>query len=114
MNDDMASSDVEFDAPSSKLNPNSGKASIAQIVQHAQADRFSSKKTVKQLQFGRGAPTTMASQSLWVNRFNSFRQQTLRQQLTNPFTGEDFLRFLDSIIGRFVSSNGILNENKLP
>lgn len=49
-----------------------GLASIAQIVADAEDDRISSKKTVKQLEFGSGAPSTRLAQELWIGRFNAF------------------------------------------
>ena len=40
----------------------------------------------------------MKNQQLWVHRFNTFREVTLRKDIHVPFTGDDLLRFLDSII----------------
>lgn len=37
-----------------------------------------------------------------MRRFNAYRQHTLREDLTTPFTSEDLLRFFDSIIGKNV------------
>lgn len=59
------------------------------------------KRTVKQLQYGHGAPGTQATQELWVTRFKTFRQITLKQSLDNPFCGDDLIRFFDSLIKRF-------------
>lgn len=75
---------------------------------HRQAnnDRISSKRTVKQLEFGHGAPGTGALQELWVERFNAFRQHALKKSLDEPFCGDDVLRFFDSIISKMRPSKG--------
>jgi hypothetical protein len=89
---------LHFIAPYGAKRP--GQASIDQIVQHAIDDRLSSKRTIKKLQFGYGAPRTIESQTLWIERFNAFRTHTLKQSLDTPFTGDDILRFFDCIIGK--------------
>lgn len=99
--DNFNSSDVEFEVtasekPSGRLF---GQASIDLIVQHATEYRLTSKKTVKQLQFGHGAPSTRQQQSLWITRFEAFRTHSLKQSVDLPFTGEDLIRFFDTIIG---------------
>src|SRR5206468_4158887 len=66
--------------------------------------RVSSKKSFKSLEFGRGAPGTINSAHRWVSRFNTFRQAALRQNIKLPFTGQDIVRFLDSIIGKLKPS----------
>lgn len=109
------SSDVEFEVPSvSKQAAYRGQASIDQLVKHAQSDRLTSKRTVKQLQFGHGAPGTRAKQSLWIRRFNAFRQHTLKQSLDTPFTGDDMLRFFDAIIGTFSCALSTLQQDLPP
>jgi hypothetical protein len=96
----LNSSDLEFEAPAiDKRNPTAGQASIDAIIANAASDRITSKKTAKQLQFGRGAPGTRDHETLWVRRFEAFREHALKQDITVPFTGEDLLRFFDSIIG---------------
>jgi len=98
--EDFNSSDMEMGAPPvRKQAAFHGQASIDEILKHAESDRLTSKVTVKQLQWGHGAPGTQRSQALWLNRFNAFRRHTLKQSLTTPFTGDDLLRFFDSIIG---------------
>ncbi|MCJ1264769.1 hypothetical protein MMC22_004644 [Lobaria immixta] len=59
---------------------------------------ISSKKTVKQLEFGSGAPSTRLAQELWIGRFNAFRQFTLKQSLDKPFGGDDLVRFFDAML----------------
>lgn len=103
MADIMDSSDVEFEAPMPKLNKNAGQASIARLVQDAEQDRLTSKKTVKQLTFGSGAKTTQYQQSLWVNRFEVFREHTLKQPLDKPFEPDEVIRFLDAILGEYTT-----------
>lgn len=39
-----------------------------------------------------------------MQRFNAFRQSTLKKQVELPFTGDDVLRFLDSIVGKLKPS----------
>lgn len=56
------------------------------------------KRTMKQLRFGHGAPTTQESQSLRVIRFNAFRQHTLKQSLKTPLIGDHLVRFFDAVI----------------
>lgn len=95
-----SSSDVEFEPAPTKSKGPRGQASIARIIEEADTDRLSSKRTVKQLQFGHGSPGTRANQDLWIQRFNTFRQVTLKQSLAQPFTGDDVIRFFDVIIGK--------------
>ena len=57
--DDLQFSEVELPERNSKA----GQKSIDQIFDRAAADRISSKRVVKQLQFGRGAPSTRAHQT---------------------------------------------------
>lgn len=102
MDDDINSSDMEFGPPPTTKAFPRGQASIAQIIENASNDRISSKKTVKELQFGAGAPKTLQAQQLWVQRFEAFRIHSLKQSTANPFTGDDLLRFFDSIIGRVI------------
>ncbi|KAJ5910250.1 hypothetical protein N7504_004893 [Penicillium tannophilum] len=102
MDDDVNSSDFEFEPPVNKQST-AGQASIAEIVANSTADRFLSKKRVKQLQFGNGAPGTRSSQNLWVRRFEAFRRYTLKQDLTIRFTGDDVIRFFETIIGKMKS-----------
>jgi hypothetical protein len=68
--DDFNSSDIEYDHPLPKTRPR-GQLSIQKIIENASGDRINSKKAVKQLQFGSGAPGTMSNQDLWVQRFNA-------------------------------------------
>ncbi|KAK9315813.1 hypothetical protein V1524DRAFT_414929 [Lipomyces starkeyi] len=92
---------VEFE-PAVKNNSERqpGRASIVQIIEASEVGRLTSKRTVKQLQFGHGLPGTRAQQQLLVERFNAFRTHTLKQYLSVPFSGDDILRFSDSIIGK--------------
>ena len=41
------------------------------------------------------------AKSLWVFRFDAFREQALHQSPDTPFAGLDRIRFMDSIISRF-------------
>lgn len=66
----------------------------------APEDRITTKRTVKQLEFGHGALRTQAIQTLWVTRFNAFWELTLQQSVAQPFCGDDLLRFLDAIIAK--------------
>lgn len=104
MDPDFHSSDVEYEPAVSKRKEFefAGKASIDRMVEDAPKDRVTSKRTVKQLEFGRGAIGTRYQQALWVNRFEHFRKDTLKQSLDVPFTCDDMLRFLDSILGEYV------------
>ena len=98
MDNNINSSDLEVEPAPRKDKYKRGEASIAMIIEQAANNRVSSKKTVKQLQFGKGAPGTQVTQHLWVRRFNAYRTSTLNQLLEKPFTGEDVIRFFDSII----------------
>ncbi|KAI9793441.1 MAG: hypothetical protein M1816_000335 [Peltula sp. TS41687] len=60
---------------------------------------------LSKLEFGNGAPSTRATQDLWVGRFNAFREFTLKKALTDPFSGDDILRFFDSIISKIRPTN---------
>ncbi|KAK3718658.1 hypothetical protein LTR37_004875 [Vermiconidia calcicola] len=96
--DDFNSSDIEFEPAAPKLNANAGKASIQRIIEDAASDRLTSKKRVKQLTFGHGAQFTRYKQSLWVKRFEAFREHALKQDLDRPFAMDDVIRFLDSVL----------------
>ncbi|KAI9795147.1 MAG: hypothetical protein M1816_000169 [Peltula sp. TS41687] len=61
----------------------------------------------KGLQFGHDAPSTRAGQKLWVDRFNAYREFTLRKSLAQTFDGEDILRFLDSVIDKLVPNGKV-------
>jgi hypothetical protein len=100
MADDFNSSDIEFEPVLVKGKQKRGQRSIQEIIEHADEDRISSKKAIKSLEFGRGAPGTIDMAQHWVQRFNAFRQSTLRRSIDIPFTGDDVLRFLDTIIGK--------------
>ncbi|KAJ6178691.1 hypothetical protein N7519_009152 [Penicillium mononematosum] len=101
--DDDFNSDIDFGPPEAdKRAYTIGQDSTDAIIQNSAANRLTSKKRVKQLQFGHGAPGTRYSQNLWVRRFNAYRQHSLREDPTVPFTGEDLIRFFDSIIGKNV------------
>lgn len=71
--------------------------------------RISTKRTARQMQFESGAPGTRSSQSLWVNRLNSFRTDILRQDTETPFNGEDLVRFLDAIMVRMINLLSIID-----
>jgi hypothetical protein len=103
MSDELDSSDIDFGPAVDKRNSTAGRASIEAIIANAASDRITSKRRAKQLQFGRGAPGTRYTQNLWVLRFEAFREHVLQQDVTVPFTGEDFLRFFDSIIGSLLN-----------
>lgn len=74
-----------------------GEASIAKLIEQGDANRHSSKQTVRNLKWGSGAPSTRRVQDLWVNRFKAFRK-SISQGPEKPFTGDDVIRFFDSII----------------
>ncbi|CAI7636217.1 unnamed protein product [Penicillium viridicatum] len=99
MDDDFNSSDIDFGPPETNKRGHAvGQESNDQIIQNSAANRLTSKKRVKQLQFGYGAPSFRRSQDLEVRWFNTYRQYTLRQDPTILFTGEDLIRFVDSVI----------------
>ncbi|RDL39906.1 uncharacterized protein BP5553_04246 [Venustampulla echinocandica] len=100
MGDDLNSSDIEFEPVVVKGRRKRGQQSIQEIIEHADEDRISSKKAIKSLEFGRGAPRTIENAQRWMQRFNAFRQNTLRKSIGLPFIGDDVLRFFDTIIGR--------------
>lgn len=76
--DEINSSDVEFEAPPANRFASAGKESIKAIIANATEDRLKSKKFSKQLQFTRGRPGTQYRNMLWYNRFEAFREHTLR------------------------------------
>ncbi|KAF8854058.1 hypothetical protein BDZ45DRAFT_806147 [Acephala macrosclerotiorum] len=100
LGDNFNSSDIEFEPTVVKGKRQRGRQSIQEIIEHADEDRISSKKAIKSLEFGHGAPGTIDNSQLWVQRFNVFRQVTLKKSIDLPFTGDDVLRFLDTAIGR--------------
>ena len=63
------SSDIEFEEQPAHLKKSArpiGQKSIAQIIDSAEADRLSSKRTTKQLEFGHETPDTRYFYQLWV------------------------------------------------
>ncbi|PVH99893.1 hypothetical protein DM02DRAFT_413875 [Periconia macrospinosa] len=102
--DDYDSSDIEV--PPTNTTPKVfGKASIDRIIDNAKEDRRSSKIAFKTLALTHNSPGAEYASSLWVSRFQAFREHTLRQPTTQPFTSEDLIRFFDVIIGK-VRSRG--------
>lgn len=98
--EDFDSSDIELDEPVSQgPRPRYGQASIAKLLENAVEERIASKKALKSLTYGRGAPTALESQRRWAARLEAFRSAVLNQDIKTPFTGDDLLRFYDSIIG---------------
>ena len=76
--DTINSSDIEMSPPRpNKRFVNAGQLSIQQLVDNAVADRFASKKEVRALTFTKGTLQQQYSPTLWLNRFNTFRAQTL-------------------------------------
>ena len=63
---DYDSDELQFSEP--ECNSKAGQKSIDQIFERAAEDRISSKRVVKQLQFGRGAPSSRGHQTLWIRR----------------------------------------------
>ena len=77
------SSDIEFDEPPPNPFSGAGKASIDAIIAHAFEDRIESKKISKQLTFVKGRPGTQYRNTLWYQRFQSFREHSLRVRYVN-------------------------------
>jgi hypothetical protein len=76
--DEINSSDFEFgDAPPNPF-ANAGKASIESMIKHAVRDRLASKKAVEQLTHVKSSKTAQHMYSLWYNRFQTFRENTLK------------------------------------
>lgn len=73
------SSDYEFEeAITRKAVKDIASKSLEKIIQAAQEDRYLSKKTSKQLEWGHGSPGTQYLQQLWIARFQTFREHTLK------------------------------------
>ena len=106
--DDPNSSDWEFEDNNTAKGPvrYPGQKSIARIIEDAQQDRFNSKRTVKQLQYGRGVAGTKYAQSLWATRFEAFRANVLKEDIHQSFDGDTLIRFFDSIL-----SNGKMKRH---
>jgi len=94
---DFNSSDLEFETPQTERRTR-GQESIDRMIERASEFRISSKRTVKQLQYGSGVPSVREQEDRWIARFESFRRDVLGQVLTTPFTSADLIRFLDIII----------------
>ncbi|MCJ1266574.1 hypothetical protein MMC22_006459 [Lobaria immixta] len=74
------------------------------ITADAKQDHLKSKRTVKQLEFGHGSPSTMEFQVLWVNCFTAFREHTLKKSRQEPFTRDDIVRPFDIMIDKIKST----------
>lgn len=78
LDDVFNSSDIEFDAAPANPFSGAGKESIAAIIANATEDRIASKKFSKQLTFVKGRPGTQYRNMLWFNRFETYREHSLR------------------------------------
>jgi hypothetical protein len=78
LDDNFNSSDIEFEEPTPNPFAGAGKASIDAIIANAMEDRIASKQFSKQLTFSKGRPGTQYRNALWYNRFESFREHSLR------------------------------------
>ncbi|KAL8833615.1 MAG: hypothetical protein Q9176_007909 [Flavoplaca citrina] len=111
MTDHHPSSEGDFHLTAEELLEKSrydhiGQQSLDRLVEGAAEDRIASKRTVKLLSQYYGAPGTRENQALWSNRFNTFRKETLKQDLSRPLTADDLIRFLDVIIGYMKTAEG--------
>jgi len=77
--DDFNSSDIEIPETT---NPHAhrGMQSIQRMIATAFEDRVQSKIQSKSLTHSAGAPGTIIARSTWINRFDSFRQNTLKKR----------------------------------
>jgi hypothetical protein len=77
--DDFNSSDIEIPET---INPHAhrGMMSIQRMIATAFEDRVQSKIQSKSLTNSAGAPGTIIARSTWINRFDSFRQNTLKKR----------------------------------
>ena len=76
--EDFNSSDIEFEPAPRNPFAEAGKASIEAIISNAVEDRLTSKKTSKQLTNVHGCKKTQYIDTLWYQRFTTFRQHTLK------------------------------------
>ncbi|RYN21317.1 hypothetical protein AA0112_g10335 [Alternaria arborescens] len=107
--DDLQFSDPEVESP--LRNPRLGNKSLEQIKLHADADRISSKRTVKQLTFQHGPTVSRVAQTLWIRRLETWRE-AVGQDVRKPFTGDDLIRFMDVIIPKMVVVEGKPGPNR--
>jgi len=99
MDEPFNSSDIEFEPAPSKATTRRGKTSIAKMIEQAASSRVSSKKAVKQLQFGSGGPRNphcSAAVGATFQCLSNFHAASINRQ---SFTGADVICFFDSIIG---------------
>ena len=83
----LDSSDFEFDEPvTTKAIKYIGQNSLTMTVEAAVSDRYTSKRTAKQLEYRHGVNGTKYQQQLRVVRLNTFREHTLQQDLKSPLT----------------------------
>lgn len=92
------SSDVEMSPQAPTRFSNAGKASIDAIIDSAMQDRISSKKRTRELTFSLGTPGVQYNNSLWSNRFQAFREETLGEDVTVAPSGTSMERFLTAIV----------------
>jgi hypothetical protein len=71
MDDDLNSSDIEFEAPPVHTFAKAGARSIEEMLQHAVEDRLASKKRSKQLTFIRGSKKMQYRNHLWYVLYKS-------------------------------------------
>ncbi|KAJ6096884.1 hypothetical protein N7486_007630 [Penicillium sp. IBT 16267x] len=90
--DDFNLSDIEFgDLNTDSTDRRIGQKSIDAIIASATKDRIASKRALKSLQFGKGAPGAPEHQQPWVQRFKAFREHSLKNDPIVPFTGKAIL-----------------------
>ena len=77
--DDFNSSDIELPKPPPNPYASLGHESIQSMREHATEDRVKSKIASKMLEQIDGALGTILARNAWLNRFQAFREHTLKQ-----------------------------------
>ncbi|MCJ1384839.1 hypothetical protein MMC17_007957 [Xylographa soralifera] len=98
--EEINSSDIRIGPAPRNSFADARKVAIEAIIDNAVGDRVASKKFSKQLHFTKGRKGTQYRNHLWYQRFESFREFTLRARITEAPKGEHIERFLVSILDK--------------
>ncbi|KAI9695795.1 MAG: hypothetical protein M1836_006061 [Candelina mexicana] len=77
---------------------NKGQDSITKLIEKAEEHRTTTKAKLDRLTYSKGAPSTVAQQTLWGTRFDAFCHHTLQHSPKQVPTSEDISRFLLAMV----------------
>ncbi|KAK4979462.1 hypothetical protein LTR28_004529 [Elasticomyces elasticus] len=101
--DGLYSDDLVFEEPPNPF-AHLGQRSIEDMVETRVEDRIKTKKRMATLQDTAGAPSTVRSRALWMNRLQIYLTQARGFDAAHVPTGDDIARFAETIVGKLKPS----------